>query len=110
MTYLETESSWTDEDLENVRAAIGSYDKIVITNNYNRGLPSNLDKIIDVINSTGKDIIVICSNPYEEIGVPYNAKSVIVNFGFTPYSAEVAAGVLFGKINPEGVWPVAYHA
>ena len=110
VSYLETENSWTDEDFENVRGAIGSYDKIVITNNYNRGLPSNLEKIIDIIKGTDKDIIVVCSNPYEEVGVPHNAKSVIVNFGFTPYSAEVVAGVLYGKIHAEGTWPVEHHA
>ena len=110
VSYLETENSWTDEDFENVRGAIGSYDKIVITNNYNRGLHSNLEKIIDIIKGTDKDIIVVCSNPYEEVGVPHNAKSVIVNFGFTPYSAEVVAGVLYGKIHAEGTWPVEHHA
>ena len=39
-----------------------------------------------------------------------NAKSVVITFATSPDNIEVVAGTLYGKITPEGVWPVSYHA
>ena len=64
----------------------------------------------DFFDTDKKEIIVITDTPYEEISVPHNAKNVVVTFAPTPDAAEAIAGILYGKINPEGVWPVAHHA
>jgi hypothetical protein len=110
VTYLETGFRWSEEDLDAIKASIGSYDKIVITNCYNRSFLCNKDELIQLLDSTDKDIVVITTNIYEEISVPHNAKTVLTTFGLTPNSAEVLAGVLYGKINAEGIWPVEHHA
>ena len=110
VSYLETSIRWSEEDIAAIKSAIGSYDKIVITNYFERSVLSNVKELTELLEGTDKDIIVIADTPYEETSIPHNAKSVILTFAASPESGKVVAGVLFGKINPEGVWPVAYHA
>ena len=62
------------------------------------------------IAASGKKVIVVTNTPYEEISIPGNAKAVVVTFATSPANIEVVAGTLYGKIIPEGVWPVSYHA
>lgn len=110
VTYMEVGFNWSEEEKESIKASLSSYDKIIITNYYDRASLCNKDALIELLSDTDAKIVVITSNPYEEISVPHNAKNLIVTFGDTPNNAEALAGILYGKINAEGVWPVAYHA
>ena len=107
--YLETAYTWDEKDLENITREIANYDTVVITNYFIRGSLCNKEAIEKIIDS-GKNVIVVTNTPYEEISIPKNAKSVIVTFATSPDNIEVVAGTLYGKIIPEGVWPVSYHA
>jgi beta-N-acetylhexosaminidase len=108
--YLETDYTWDAKDRENVLREIADYDTVVITNYYIRGKLCNKEAIEEIIASTGKKVIVVTNTPYEELSIPKNAKSVVITFATSPDNIEVVAGTLYGKINPEGVWPVSYHA
>jgi len=110
VVYLETETIWDETDKERIQAMIDGYDKVVITNLYSRDISCNKQAVEELIATTGINAIVVTNTPYEEISVPHNAKSVVITFASAPDNMEVVAGTLFGKINPEGVWPVAYHA
>ena len=81
----------------------------MITNYYVRGKLCNKEAIEQIIDS-GKKVIVVTNTPYEELSIPKNAKSDVITFATSPDNIEVVAGALYGKINPEGVWPVSYHA
>ncbi len=107
--YLETDYTWDEKDKENVLREIEAYDTVVITNYYVRGSLCNKDVIEEII-AIGKKVIVVTNTPYEELSIPSNARSVVITFATTPDNIEVVAGTLYGKINPEGVWPVSYHA
>ena len=107
--YLETDYTWDAKDRENVLREIADYDTVVITNYYIRGKLCNKEAIEEII-ATGKKVIVVTNTPYEELSIPKNAKSVVITFATSPDNIEVVAGTLYGKINPEGVWPVSYHA
>ncbi len=107
--YLETDYTWDAKDRENIAAEIANYDTVVITNYFIRGKLCNKEAIEEII-ASGKKVIVVTNTPYEEISIPKNAKSVVVTFATSPDNIEVVAGTLYGKITPEGVWPVAYHA
>lgn len=107
--YLETAYTWDAKDRENIANEIGDYDTLVITNYFIRGSLCNKEAIEQII-ASGKKVIVVTNTPYEEISIPANAKSVVVTFATSPDNIEVVAGTLFGKIIPEGVWPVSYHA
>ena len=107
--YLETAYTWDDEDKKNIANEIDDYDTLVITNYFIRGHLCNKEAIEQII-ASGKKVIVVTNTPYEEISIPSNAKSVVVTFATSPDNIEVVAGTLYGKIAPEGVWPVSYHA
>lgn len=107
--YLETDYTWDERDKENIEEEIKNYDTVVITNYYIRGKLCNKDVIEKIIES-GKKVILVTNTPYEEISIPKNAKTVIITFATSPDNIEVVAGTLYGKIIPEGVWPVEYHA
>ena len=94
---------------ENIAKEIADYDTIVVTNYFIRGKLCNKEAIEEII-ASGKKVIVVTNTPYEEVSIPKNAKSVVVTFATSPDNIEVVAGTLYGKITPEGVWPVAYHA
>ena len=107
--YLETDYTWDDTDLQNIANEIGNYDTLIITNYFVRGKLCNKAAIEKII-ASGKKVILVTNTPYEEISIPNNAKCVVVTFATSPDNIEVVAGTLFGKITPEGVWPVSYHA
>jgi hypothetical protein len=89
---------------------IGSYDTVVITNFYIRGKLSN-NQFIEELNakfSASQKIIVITNTPYP-ISVPKKCPNLIISFATSPANMEVCAGVLFGEINAEGSWPVAWN-
>lgn len=107
--YLETDYTWDDKDRESIAKELEKYDTVVITNYFRRGTLGNRDAIEKIIES-GKKVIVVTNTPYEEVSIPKNAKSVVITFATSPDNIEVVAGTLYGKIRPEGVWPVSYHA
>ena len=107
--YLETSYTWDDKDREEIKKEMDKYDTLVITNYFCRGTLCNKEAIEEII-ASGKKVIVVTNTPYEEVSIPKNAKSVVITFATSPDNIEVVAGALFGKITPEGVWPVSYHA
>lgn len=107
--YLETAFRWDEDDIERINTIIDNYDKVVITNYYSRDELCNIEKLKKLLNDR-KNIVVVTNTPYEEISIPDNAKSVVISFSEGPDNAKVTAGVLFGEVVPEGVWPVSYHA
>lgn len=107
LAYLETAYTYDEQDKINIMKLSETYDTIVITNFYIRGSLSNTQFISDLIKESSKKIIVITNTPYP-LSIPEGAKTVMVSFATTPASIEVAAGVLFGEIVPEGKWPVDF--
>jgi len=107
--YLETDYTWDAKDNEIIEKEIANYGTLVITNYFIRGKLCNKEAIEKII-ASGKKVIVVTNTPYEEISIPKNAKCVVVTFATSPDNIEVVAGALYGKITPEGVWPVSYHA
>lgn len=108
VSYLETYYTYDDEDKENILRGIQEFDTIVITNFYRRGKLENTEFIKEILNDKTKKFILIANTPYK-INIPDNAENVIVTFSTAPTNMEVVAGVLFGKIEPEGEWPVQYR-
>ena len=52
-------------------------------------------------------VVIVTNTPYEEISIPKNAQYVLVTFATSPENIKAAAAVLFGKMTPEGVWPLS---
>ncbi len=107
VSYLETAYSYDEEDKKRIEQELrGEYDCIVFTDYFLRGKLSNNEFIDKMIQSTDKQVIVVSNTPYEELSIPPHAENVVVTFATSPENIRVVAGVLFGKIHPEGEWPL----
>lgn len=109
ITYLETDYTFDQEDLERINKKLADFDTVIVTNYFTRGRKSNTEKIRELAAIQGKNIILITNTPYE-LTIPNNADTVIVTFTTTVRNIEVAAGALFGEIDPRGEMPVSNYA
>ncbi len=109
VSYLETLIQWDEQDIQRIRTVIGDYDKVVVTNFFHRELGANTEELNQLV-KTCRNVIVVSNTPYEGLSVPAQAKTVVLSVGGpTPNQAEALAGVLYGKVHPEGVWPIENH-
>ncbi len=109
LDYLETAYTYDEEDLRRIEDKIQGYDTIIITSYFTRGRRSNIEKVKELAALAGKNIIIVTNTPYE-LTIPEEAGTVIVTFATTIRNIEVAAGTIFGEIEPEGEMPVKNHA
>ncbi|MDR2701682.1 MAG: hypothetical protein LBB72_04555 [Spirochaetaceae bacterium] len=109
--YLETAYTFDESDKERILQNISVYDAVVITNFYIRGKLSNNQFIEELLaknnSASSPKIIVITNTPYP-LSIPENCPNLIISFATSPDNMEVCAGALFGEINPEGIWPIAW--
>jgi len=107
--YLETAYTFDNEDKERIMQNLNKYDTVIITNFYIRGKLSNNEFIEELFKkaSANQKIIVVTNTPYP-ISVPKNCNDLVITFATSPDNIEVTAGVLFGEIKAEGLWPVAW--
>ncbi len=107
VSYLETAYTYDEQDKERILNAAEQYDTIVFTSYFIRGKLSNLEWLESWIKEhQDKKVIIVSNTPYEELTIPKSGKNVIVTFATSPENVKVTAGVLFGRIVPEGVWPL----
>jgi beta-N-acetylhexosaminidase len=109
--YLETAYTFDKNDKERITGNIENYDAVIITNFYIRGKLSNnvfIEKLLSKYSSNkNKKIVVITNTPYP-LSIPKNGDNLIVSYATSPDNMEVCAGVLFGEIHAEGVYPIAW--
>lgn len=109
--YLELAFNPDDLDKKNLAERIDEFDTIVVTDYFVRGkVPNNYfaEEVIKLAKEKNKKVVVIANTPYAKFSVPDSADTVVLTFATSPDNIEVVAGVLFGKIKPEGVWPIEY--
>lgn len=107
VSYLETDYTYDEKDKDNISKRAELFDTVVFTSYFIRGKLDNREWLEQWIEKhPRKKVIVVSNTPYEELTIPHNAKNVIVTFATSPENIKVTAGVLFGKIVPEGVWPL----
>jgi beta-N-acetylhexosaminidase len=106
--YLEIGYTADDADIERIRALIGNYDTVVVTNYFSRGKKDNTAMIRDEVLGKVSTTVVVSNTPYE-LSIPEQADTVLITFGSLPTQLQVVAGALFGTVTPEGRWPVSNH-
>ena len=84
---------------------------MIATNYFLRGKARNKQFWEQMLegDSHGK-VVIVTNTPYEELSVPCNAENVLVTLATSPENIKAAAAVLFGKMTPEGVWPLEHRA
>ena len=109
--YLETAYTYDESDRERILQNISNYDTVIITNFYIRGKLANNEFIEELLakynSSSSPKIIVVTNTPYP-ISMPKNCRNLIITLATSPDNMEATAGVLFGVLNPEGIWPVKW--
>ena len=108
ISYLETNYTFDEQDIENIRRRIKDYNIIIVTNFYIRGKLANNDIIKEIVGDKSKQVVLVTNTPYEVLSIPKEADSVVITFATSPDNIEVVAGVIFGEVVPEGEWPIEY--
>ena len=103
--YLETKHCMDAEDEQRIMEKARGFDTILVTNYFRRDLLANTELVSKICALSGKRVIVVTNTPYR-LSIPDNADTVILSFSPTIRHAEVTAGVLYGKEQPLGSWPV----
>ncbi|MGH4140057.1 glycoside hydrolase family 3 protein [Clostridium sp.] len=108
ISYLETNYTFDEQDIDNIRRRIKDYNIIIVTNFYIRGKLANNDIIKEIVGDKSKQVVLVTNTPYEVLSIPKEADSVVITFATSPDNIEVVAGVIFGEVVPEGEWPIEY--
>ena len=105
--YLETSYSYDETDRRQIAQALTEYDTVIATGYFLRGKAKNRDFWEEQLALHPEvKVIIVTNTPYEELSIPRNAKNVLLTFATSPENIKAAAAVLFGKMTPEGVWPL----
>lgn len=108
--YLETSYSYDDVDRRQIAQALEEYDVVIATSYFLRGKAGNRTFWEEELKKhPGTRVIFVTNTPYEELSIPKNAENVLVTFATSPENVRASAAVLFGKMEPEGVWPLKYR-
>lgn len=106
--YLETSYSYDDTDKSQIVQALAEYDTVIATNYFLRGKAKNRDFWEEQLAlCPDTKVVMVTNTPYEELSIPRNAESVLLTLATSPENIKAAAAVLFGKMAPEGVWPLS---
>lgn len=105
--YLETAYSYDETDRSRIAQAMKEYDTVIATNYFLRGKAKNRDFWEEQLaQHPNVKVIMVTNTPYEALSIPRNAKNVLLTFATSPENIKASAAVLFGKMVPEGVWPL----
>ena len=110
-TY-ETEFAGNDEDNQKVVQFVqqGSWDLIICTNFYDRSAAPNsyVKQLIDA----GYPVLLITNTPYHikaSGGMITEAMRIILNLNLSPEGLRTTRDVLFGRVEPQGRWPLSTY-
>ena len=106
LSYIETGTIATAEEEETVLEHCDTFDLIIMSNwFYRSNIQSNCGLVKKLI-ARGRTVLILANTPYENQCIPKVARNVIVQFGVTPLSIEMAADIIFGKKAAQGQWPL----
>ncbi len=110
-TY-ETDFAGNEEDNSKVVDFVRqeNWDLIICTNFYDRSAAPNtyVKQLID----EGYPVLLITNTPYqikESGGMITEARSIVLNLNLSPEGLRTTREVLFGRISPQGRWPLATY-
>ena len=104
--YMETHYTYDDLDKKDLMEAAKDHSVILLTSFYKRGHLANneaIDQLIDTY--PDKKIVVLTNTPYP-ISIPQKARTLFLTLSTGPDNIEAAVAALFGKLKPEGQFPV----
>ena len=88
----------------------GDYELIICTNFYDRAEKPH--RFVKELVEKGYPVLLITNTPYlikETGGLLPSAKTIVLNMNLTPEGLRATRGLLFGKLQPLGKWPLANY-
>jgi hypothetical protein len=110
-TY-EVEFGYNEDDEQGVLdfVAARDYDLILCTNFYDRS--SKPHTFVKALIDQGLPVVLITNTPYcirGRGGLIPEAPTIILNMNLTPEGYRTTRDVLFGRLEPQGQWPLANY-
>ncbi len=95
----------SEKNQQRVMRRVPKADVIAVTNYVARRSSKDISPLIRELMQTGKPMVVVTNSPFE-FGSPRDLPTVVNVFSANPESLRVAAEIIFGKRNPQGVNPL----
>jgi hypothetical protein len=108
VSLFETDIDMTDDERSAIMELAAGYDAVVVNSFFWRSCPTNSHLVRDLI-AKGHKVVVVANEPYENICIP-EIKTLIINWGQTPYCQQAAANVIYGKAAGQGTWPLENYS
>lgn len=100
VAYVDYQSNTREAAKSTISEIIDEIDTIVVTAHFDRNDHDHKDKkFISSLKEFGKPVILISTNPYEELLIPEDIGTVIVSYGLMRQSLEAVSEFLFKKEN-----------
>jgi beta-N-acetylhexosaminidase len=101
---LETMTPPNAEDERRLFDRLDKVEVVVFSNIFWRGSGSNRELIRKVV-AAGKKVIVTTNDLYDSHFIP-SAGTMLCTFGAVPQGQKTAAEIIFGRVKPQGKWPL----
>ncbi len=98
IAYVDYEPESREYALDIAKELLDQTDVIVVTADFDRNDKDHSDKkFLNQLRELGKPVVMISSNPYEELLIPTEMETVIVSYGLMHESLKAVAGILYGE-------------
>jgi beta-N-acetylhexosaminidase len=109
---FETRFGYDEKEDQNVLKFVEAnpFDLILCTNYYDRAEKPHC--YVKALIDKGYPVVLITNTPYcikEIAGLIPSAKSIVLNMNLTPEGLRTTRAVLFGKMKPQGSWPLSNY-
>ena len=88
----------------------GNYDQIICTNFYDRSAKPH--SYVKTLIEKGLPVIIVTNTPYcidNKGGMITAAETILLNMNLSPEGYRTSKEVLFGRLEPEGKWPLTNY-
>ncbi len=100
VAYVDYTADTMEDCHRRIEAIIGQIDKIVVTADFTRGEKCSGKDFVRSLKKYGKPIIMVSTNPYEELLIPDDIGTVIVSYGLMRESSIAISEYLYrGEVN-----------
>lgn len=95
--YVDYAPDSLDETMKKVKSVVDNFEMIVATAHFSRGLSPKAKNFLADLSKLGKPVVLVTTNPSEELVVPKEIGTVVVSYGLMHDNLEAVGRYLFEK-------------